>query len=62
MDIAPCVHWMAPHAITLREVGPIDFKFFREISKDNTHNIQTHSVDLQLLVSFYVLLLYSTQA
>ena len=51
MDIAACVDWLTPFAMTLREVGPVELKFFKEISHEYTHNIQTHAVDLPLLVS-----------
>ena len=51
MDIAPCVQWMAPFAMTLREVGQAELKFFSHVTHDDTHNIQTHDVDLNLLVS-----------
>jgi cyclin E len=49
-DIAGCVQWMAPFAMTLREVGAVDMKFFQHIPTENTHNIQTHAVDLGILV------------
>ena len=51
MDIAVCVQWMAPFATSLREIGPIDLKFFQHIPHENTHNIQTHAVDMNVLVS-----------
>lgn len=54
MDIAPCVQWMAPFATTLREVGPMELKFFSQVSQDDVHNIQTHAVDLDLLVGTLV--------
>ncbi len=51
MDIAVCVQWMAPFAMTLREVGSAELKFFSHVNHEDTHNIQTHDVDLNLLVS-----------
>lgn len=50
VDIAPCVQWMAPYATTLREAGQVELKFFTQVPADATHNIQTHAVDLNLLV------------
>ena len=50
MDIAACVQWMTPFAMTLRDVGPAELKFFSQIPTEDTHAIQTHSVDLNLLV------------
>jgi len=49
MDIALCVQWMAPFAMTLREIGTAELKFFPGIASENAHNIQTHAVDLTLL-------------
>ena len=51
LDIAPCVQWMSAFAMTLREVGSVELKFYTQVSNDDTHNIQTHEVDLNLLVS-----------
>jgi cyclin E len=49
LDIAACVQWMAPFAMTLREAGPVELKFFSSVAHEDTHNIQTHAVDLSLL-------------
>lgn len=49
LDIASCVQWMSAFAMTLREVGPVELKFYSQVSRDDTHNIQTHAVDLTLL-------------
>ena len=49
MDIAACVQWMTPFAMTLRDVGQAELKFFSQIPTEDTHAIQTHSVDLNLL-------------
>ena len=51
-DILPCVQWMAPFAVTVRELGPIAVKFFPNIPSEDSHTIQTHVVDLSLLVSY----------
>ena len=53
MDIAACVQWMTPFAMTLRDVGPAELKFFSQVPTEDTHAIQTHSVDLNLLVCIY---------
>ena len=50
-DIVPCVRWMAPFAVAVREMGPISVKFFPNIQSEDSHTIQTHVVDMQLLVS-----------
>lgn len=55
MDIEPCAQWMSPFAMALREAGAVELKFFSGVSSENTHNIQTHSVDLPLLVSTVML-------
>lgn len=51
-DLLPCIQWMNPYAITLREAGPVELKFFPMVHIDDSHNVQTHAVDLDLLVSF----------
>lgn len=48
-DILPCVQWMAPFAVTIRELGPMEVKFFSNIPSEDSHHIQTHVVDLNLL-------------
>ena len=50
-DLQDCFNWMAAFAITVKELGPAHMKFFEGISHDDLHNIQTHSVDLTVLVS-----------
>ena len=49
-DIAPCVQWMAPFAMTLRESGTVEVKFFPQVPSEASHNIQTHTVDMLVLV------------
>lgn len=49
-DISSCIYWMAPYALTLRELGPVEVKSFSQIPLDDSHNIQTHNVDLPILV------------
>jgi cyclin E len=44
---------MAPFALTLREAGPVEIKTFSQIPIEDTHNIQTHNIDLSILV-FYL--------
>ena len=53
-DIEPCIQWMTPYALTLNDQGTIDLKFFPNIPSETTHNIQTHTVDLTLLVSLVI--------
>ncbi|XP_029635699.1 G1/S-specific cyclin-E isoform X1 [Octopus sinensis] len=48
-DLLPCIQWMNPYAITLREAGPVELKFFPMVHIDDSHNVQTHAVDLDLL-------------
>ncbi|XP_064610995.1 G1/S-specific cyclin-E-like isoform X3 [Liolophura sinensis] len=48
-DIMACVQWMAPHAITIREAGSTELKFFPTIPPEDAHNIQTHAVDVTML-------------
>lgn len=50
-DISSCVYWMTPYALTLRELGPVEVKTYSQIPLEDTHNIQSHNVDLQILVS-----------
>jgi len=48
-EISSCIYWMAPYALTLREAGPVEVKTFSQIPIEDTHNIQTHNIDLSLL-------------
>ena len=50
-EIDACVRWMEPYARVLAEYGPLDLRHFDAIPLDDAHNIQTHSIDLSLLVS-----------
>lgn len=50
-DILPCVQWMSPFAVTVREDGPVEIKFFPTVPSEDCHNIQIHNIDLTLLVS-----------
>ncbi|XP_052815228.1 G1/S-specific cyclin-E-like [Mya arenaria] len=49
LDILPCVQWMAPFAVSVRELGQTAVKFFPNIQSEDSHIIQTHVVDIQLL-------------
>ena len=42
---------MAPFAKAILEVGQSPMKFFPQINNEDAHNIQTHNVDMALLVS-----------
>ncbi|XP_046637607.1 G1/S-specific cyclin-E1-like [Daphnia pulicaria] len=48
-EISSCIYWMAPFALTLREAGPVEIKTFSQIPIEDTHNIQTHNIDLSIL-------------
>ena len=66
-DIQACVRWMKPFALTLVKEGPLApstvvssthsthssglTKAVPNIVTDDSHNIQTHAVNLELLVS-----------
>lgn len=54
-DVSSCIYWMAPYALTLRESGPVEVKTFSQIPMEDSHNIQTHNVDLALLVIWVLL-------
>ena len=49
-DVAECVVWMRSFAHVLQQQNPVELKKFPVISADNAHNIQTHTVSLELLV------------
>ncbi|XP_071817798.1 G1/S-specific cyclin-E-like [Apostichopus japonicus] len=49
-DIAPCILWMEPFALTIKEQEKqVVLKKFRNVVVDDSHNIQTHSENLELL-------------
>ena len=52
-DLLPCIRWMEPYAKIIQEAGPVELKFFPTVHIDDSHNIQTHAVDLDLLVSTF---------
>ena len=52
-DILPCVQWMAPYALCVKELGQTAVKFFPNIQSEDSHTIQTHVVDLNLLVGLF---------
>jgi len=45
-EISSCIFWMAPYALTLKEMGPVEVKTFPQIPLEDSHNIQSHNVDL----------------
>lgn len=53
-DLKECYDWMAAFALTVQEMGPVVLKSFSQVAQDDTHNIQTHSVDLEILVSILI--------
>lgn len=48
---------MAPFAVTVRELGQLAVKFFPNVQSEDSHAIQTHVVDLGLLVGLYMVLI-----
>uniref|UniRef100_H2YUV2 Uncharacterized protein n=1 Tax=Ciona savignyi TaxID=51511 RepID=H2YUV2_CIOSA len=48
-DIAACVHWMAPFAITVRDNGLQPLKQFKRVQDSDAHNIQTHTNNIDTL-------------
>jgi len=50
-DIRACVEWMAPFAFAMRgsNISASRGKIFTGVSKDDQHNIQSHSVELSVL-------------
>lgn len=51
-QISDCVSWLAPFYETIKEKGFASLMEFKNVGKSEAHYIQTHSVDLDLLVSF----------
>ena len=49
-DIMDCVAWMRPFAHVLEQQQRVELKKFPQVTIDNSHNIQTHVVSLELLV------------
>ena len=49
-DVSECVAWMRPFAQVLEQQEPVELKSFAQIPSDDAHNIQTHTVSLELLV------------
>lgn len=45
-----CYQWMTPFAKATQEKGEIQIKHFVDVPDDDMHNIQSHVVDLELLV------------
>lgn len=48
-DLEPCVEWMAPFARTHMDEGSVEVKFFQSIPAEDSHNVQIHAVDLNML-------------
>nr|CAB3228912.1 G1/S-specific cyclin-E1 [Phallusia mammillata] len=48
-DIAPCVHWLAPFAITVRDTGLQPLKQFKRVADSDAHNIQMHVNNIDIL-------------
>ncbi|XP_078493713.1 G1/S-specific cyclin-E1 isoform X1 [Ciona intestinalis] len=52
-DLAACVHWMAPFAITVRDTGLQPLKQFKRVLETDAHNIQTHANNIDTLDSAF---------
>lgn len=50
-DLEECVNWMAVHARILKCQERVELKMFSRVAAEDVHNIQTHTVSLDLLVS-----------
>lgn len=50
-DIEDCVNWMAVYACVIDCQDRVELKVFSRIASEDAHNIQTHTVSLDLLVS-----------
>ncbi|XP_077982965.1 G1/S-specific cyclin-E-like [Glandiceps talaboti] len=48
-DIAACVQWMTAFAITVRESGVAQLRYFSHVLAEDAHNIQTHVNSLDTL-------------
>ncbi|XP_032229452.1 G1/S-specific cyclin-E isoform X2 [Nematostella vectensis] len=48
-DLSPCIQWMGPFAATMRDQEPPCIRMFDQIKPEDSHNIQTHIVDLGML-------------
>jgi len=49
-DVAECVAWMRPFAHVMELQTPVELKKFPSVPVDSAHNIQTHTISLDLLV------------
>ena len=50
-ELFPCIQWMKYFADVTLEKGVIALRSFEHVSREDAHNIQTHAVELALLVS-----------
>lgn len=48
-----CIHWMAPFAMTVRDIGLQPVKEFNSVDAADAHNIQTHVNDISALVRLH---------
>ncbi|XP_074644383.1 G1/S-specific cyclin-E-like [Tubulanus polymorphus] len=51
IDLAPCVEWMLPYALTVEELGHVEMKYYSNVSPEMAHFIQTHVIELGILES-----------
>lgn len=50
-ELFPCIQWMKCFADITLEKGVITLRSFEHVSREDSHNIQTHAVELASLVS-----------
>ena len=50
-ELWPCIQWMRCFAEVTRQKGVLRLSSFDQVACEDAHNIQTHAVDLNLLVS-----------
>ena len=55
-ELFPCIQWMKSFADVTMEKGVVTLRSFDNVSREDSHNIQTHAVELALLVSVVFLL------
>ena len=56
-ELYPCIQWMKCFADVTLEKGVVTLKSFEHVTREDAHNIQTHAVELALLVSYSLILI-----
>lgn len=52
-ELHPCIQWMKCFSDVILEKGSATLKNFESVPREDVHNIQTHAVEIGLLVSKY---------